>query len=398
MVDAPRPSAPPNPGAGEIFQILRDGTARTKAELAALTGLARSTVSVRVDALLAAGLLRPAGEAASTGGRPPARVAFNPRAGLVLAVDLGATHATIALADLAGAFLDSHTRTVDIGDGPETLLDAILRDGATLLDSPAAAGLPLLGIGIGVPGPVEHSSGRPTNPPIMPGWDRFDVPGFVQRTFDVPVLVDNDVNILALGEHATAWPDVDDLVFVKVSTGIGAGIIAGGQLQRGAQGSAGDMGHVQVPGGVGSTRDADDERDLEALASGSALAAALRAQGHDARGPADVIDLVRSGDAAAIAATRQAGRDVGEVLATVVNLLNPSIIVLGGSIARAGEHLLAGVREVVYRRSIPLATQHLAIVQSQAGDRAAVLGAAIMVARDVLSPASIDRRLAAPSA
>lgn len=398
MVDAPRPSAPPNPGAGEIFQILRDGTARTKAELAALTGLARSTVSVRVDALLGAGLLRPAGEAASTGGRPPARVAFNPRAGLVLAVDLGATHATIALADLAGDFLDSHTRTVDIGDGPEKLLDAILRDGATLLDSPAAVGLPLLGIGIGVPGPVEHSSGRPTNPPIMPGWDRFDVPGFVQRTFDVPVLVDNDVNILALGEHATAWPDVDDLVFVKVSTGIGAGIIAGGQLQRGAQGSAGDMGHVQVPGGVGSARDADDERDLEALASGSALAAALRAQGHDARGPADVIDLVRSGDAAAIAATRQAGRDVGEVLATVVNLLNPSIIVLGGSIARAGEHLLAGVREVVYRRSIPLATQHLAIVQSQAGDRAAVLGAAIMVARDVLSPASIDRRLAAASA
>lgn len=397
MVDASRPSAPPIPGAGEIFQILRDGTARTKAELAALTGLARSTVSVRVDALLAAGLLRPAGEAASTGGRPPARVAFNARSGLVLAVDLGATHATVALADLAGVFLDSHTRTIDIGDGPERLLDVILHDGAALLDSPAAAGIPLLGIGLGVPGPVEHSSGRPTNPPIMPGWDRFDVPGYVQRTFDVPVLVDNDVNILALGEHATSWPHVDDLVFVKVSTGIGAGIIAGGQLQRGAQGSAGDMGHVQVPGRMAASRDADDDRDLEALASGSALAAALRAQGRDAHGPADVIDLVRSGDTAAIAATRQAGRDVGEVLASVVNLLNPSIIVLGGSIARAGEHLLAGVREVVYRRSIPLATQHLAIVQSQAGDRAAVLGAVIMVTRDVLSPASIDRRLAAPA-
>nr|WP_201470341.1 ROK family transcriptional regulator [Microbacterium hydrocarbonoxydans] len=394
MVDAPRSSAPPAPGVGDIFQILRDGTARTKAELAALTGLARSTVSVRVDALLSADLLRPAGEAASTGGRPPARVAFNARAGLVLAVDLGATHATVALADLAGVFLDAHTRTIDIGDGPEKLLDVILHDAEILLGSPAAAGIPLYGVGIGVPGPVEHSSGRPTNPPIMPGWDRFDVPGYVQRTFDVPVLVDNDVNILALGEHATAWPHVDDLVFVKVSTGIGAGIIAGGQLQRGAQGSAGDMGHVQVPGRAMASRDADDDRDLEALASGSALAAALRARGHDAQGPADVIDLVRSGDASAIAATRQAGRDVGEVLATVVNLLNPSIIVLGGSIARAGEHLLAGVREVVYRRSIPLATQHLAIVQSQAGDRAAVLGAAIMVAREVLSPASIDRRLA----
>lgn len=394
MVDALRTAAAANPGAGEIFQILRDGTARTKAELAALTGLARSTVALRVDALLAADLLRPAGEAVSTGGRPPARLAFNSRAGVVLAVDLGATHATIAVADLAGVILDSRTRTIDIADGPDNLLDVILADGASLLETPAAAGIPLLGIGIGVPGPVEHSTGRPTNPPIMPGWDRFDVPAYVQRTFDVPVLVDNDVNILALGEHATMWPHVDDLIFVKVSTGIGAGIIAGGQLQRGAQGSAGDMGHVQVPSGAGSSRQPGDERDLEALASGSALATALRDAGHEAHSPADVIDLVRSGDAAAIEATRQAGRDVGEVLATVVNLLNPSIIVLGGSIARAGEHLLAGVREVVYRRSIPLATQHLAIVQSQAGDRAAVLGAAIMVAREVLSPANVDRYVA----
>lgn len=394
MVDALRTAAAANPGAGEIFQILRDGTARTKAELAALTGLARSTVALRVDALLVADLLRPAGEAVSTGGRPPARLAFNARAGLVLAVDLGATHATVAVADLAGIILDSRTRTIDIGDGPESLLDVILEDGAALLASSADTGIPLLGVGIGVPGPVEHSTGRPTNPPIMPGWDRFDIPGYVQRTFDVPVLVDNDVNILALGEQATTWPHIDDLVFVKVSTGIGSGIIAGGQLQRGAQGSAGDLGHVQVPSGAGSRRDPGDERDLEALASGSALAHALREAGHEAHSPADVVDLVRSGNATAIEATRQAGRDVGEVLATVVNLLNPSIIVLGGSIARAGEHLLAGVREVVYRRSIPLATQHLAIVQSQAGDRAAVLGAAIMVAREVLSPANVDRYVA----
>lgn len=394
MVDVLRPLATPSPGTGEIFQILRDGHARTKAELAALTGLARSTVASRVDALLAADLLRPAGEAVSTGGRPPARVAFNPRAGLVLAVDLGATHATVAVADLAGVILDARTRAIDIGEGPEALLDAILAEGGALLEA-TAGGLPLVGVGIGVPGPVEHSTGRPTNPPIMPGWDRFDVPGYVQRTFDVPVLVDNDVNILALGEQATSWPRVDDLVFVKVSTGIGAGIIAGGQLQRGAQGSAGDMGHVQVPMSAGSARQPGDERDLEALASGSALAVALRAEGHDVHTASDVVGLVRAGNAAAIEATRQAGRDVGEVLATVVNLLNPSIIVLGGSIARAGEHLLAGVREVVYRRSIPLATQHLAIVQSQAGDRAAVLGAAIMVAREVLSPASVDRYVAA---
>lgn len=396
MVDVARGTGMGNPEAGEIFQILRDGRARTKAELATLTGLARSTVSSRVDALLAAGLVRPAGEAVSTGGRPPARIAFNPLAGLTLAVDLGATHVTVAVADLAGHILASRTRPQDIAEGPEGVLDSALADAHTLLDEIDAAPARLVGVGIGVPGPVEHSTGRPTNPPIMPGWDRFDVPGYVQRTFAVPVLVDNDVNILALGEQAVSWPGVNDLVFVKVSTGIGAGIISGGRLQRGAQGSAGDMGHVQVPYSRDSPRPPGDERDLEAIASGTAIAAELRTQGIDARTSADVVALVRLGDPAAIAATRQAGREVGEVLATVVNMLNPSIIVIGGSIAHAGEHLLAGVREVVYRRSIPLATQHLGIVQSQAGETAGVRGAAIMVTQHVLSPANVDALAARP--
>lgn len=389
MVDDTRAAVSSAPGAGEIFQILRDGTARTKAELAALTGLARSTVSSRVDALLSAGLLRPAGEAVSTGGRPPARVAFNPRAGSIIAVDLGATHASVAIADLGATILASHTRELDIALGPEKVLGEVLQDAKRLLTE-AGASERLVGVGIGVPGPVAHSTGTPTNPPIMPGWDQFDVPAFVQKGFDVPVLVDNDVNILALGEQALSWPGVDDLIFIKVATGIGAGIISGGVLQRGAQGSAGDIGHVQVPYSHDSPRDPADQRDLEAIASGTAIAAELRELGLSATGSADVVDLVRSGNQTAIDATRQAGREVGEVLATVVNMLNPSIIVIGGSIARAGEHLLAGIREVVYRRSIPLATKHLGIVQSEAGERAGVLGAAIMVTQHVLAPAHVD--------
>ncbi|GGM55912.1 ROK family transcriptional regulator [Microbacterium saperdae] len=395
MSDADRSFGGASTGAGEIFQLLLDGHARTKADLVHLTGLARSTVSSRVDALLASGLVIPAGEAASTGGRPPSRVAFNPRAGLVLAVDLGASHATVAVSDLGGRILASITHALDIASGPVAVLDRVVAEGRTLLDDATLRAIPIVGVGIGVPGPVEHSSGRPYNPPIMPGWDRFDIPAYVQQTFDVPVLVDNDVNVLALGEQTASFPETTDLIFVKVATGIGAGIIAGGTLQRGAQGSAGDMGHVRVPHSPDSPRANDEDRDLEDLASGSAIAATLRAQGADAETSNDVVELVRSGNPAAIEALRQAGRDVGEVLATVVNLLNPSVIVLGGSIARAGEHLLAGVREVVYRRSIPLATQHLAIVQSPTGERAAVLGAAVLVAREVLSPANVDARVAA---
>ncbi len=182
---------------------------------------------------------------------------------------------------------------------------------------------------------------------------------------------------------------------MKVSTGIGAGIILGGQLQRGAQGSAGDLGHVQVPYSHDSPRAHNDERDLEAIASGPAIAATLRDEGIEASSSADVIELLQAGNTAASAHTRQAGREVGEVLASVVNLLNPSVIVIGGSIARASDHLLAGVREVVYRRSIPLATQHLVVVQSHGDSSAGVLGAAIMVAQAVLAPAAIDARMSA---
>lgn len=385
----------PPSGAGDLFQLFRDGSARTKAELIELTGLSRTTVSARIEALLATGLIAPAGEAASSGGRPPARVAFDPSARVLIAVDLGATHGTTAVCDLAGRILASRRTETPITAGPLEVLGWATSVAQELLIEVGRQTHEIVGVGIGVPGPVEHATGRPTNPPIMAGWDRFDIPGFIAETFPVPVLVDNDVNLLALGEQHASWPHIDDLVYIKVSTGIGAGIIAGGVLQRGAQGSAGDIGHVQVPRSRDLPRDADDERDLEAIASGPAIAKWLSSQSIPAEGLEDVLSLVRSSHPVAIEATRQAGRHVGEVLATLVNLLNPTVIVIGGSVARAGEHLLAGVREVVYRRSIPLATQHLAIVPSAVDTQAGVLGAAILVTQRALSPAAVDRLVAA---
>jgi predicted NBD/HSP70 family sugar kinase len=221
----------------------------------------------------------------------------------------------------------------------------------------------------------------------MPGWDRFDIPAYVGSSFaGVPVLVDNDVNLLALGEQATAWRDQSDLLFVKVATGIGAGIINGGRLQRGAQGSAGDLGHVRVPFTNETASHSARDADLEALASGPAIARTLTAAGIPAVTSEDVVMLARSGNPVALQAIRQAGRDLGEVVATCVNLLNPSVVVIGGSISRVGEQLLAGVREVVYQRSTPLATQHVTITQSKAGETGGVLGAAIMVIQHVLDP------------
>lgn len=374
------------PDAAALLQLLRDGTPRTRAQLAEQTGLARSTVAGRLDALLSANLVIPAGDEASSGGRPPARLAFNPAARILIAIDLGATHGVVAITDLAGSILFTESTELRIADGPEPILDWVTDTASRLLRRSGRRKSELAGVGIGLPGPVEHSTGMPINPPIMPGWDRFDVPGYIARRFPVPVLVDNDVNVLAVGEHAESWPGEDDLLFVKVSTGIGAGIISSGRLQRGGQGSAGDLGHVRVPFRRDTPRHGDEDADLEALASGPAIARWISERGTPATTSADVLALARGGNATAVAAIRQAGRDLGEVLATCVNLLNPSVLVIGGSIARAGEHLIAGVREVVYRQSTPLATQHLSIVPSRAGETGGVLGAANMVAQYLLDP------------
>ena len=395
-------TAPANPDsggnlarAGDLFQLLRDGKARTRAELALTTGLARSTVAARIDALIASGLVGAAGEANSSGGRPPSRFAFNPGARAVLAVDVGATHVIVAVTDLSGRVLAEQRLSQDVADGPEPVLGRVVKEGLILLEQAGRGTKDLAGMGIGLPGPVEHATGKPVKPPIMPGWDGFDVVGYVQRSLPVPVLVDNDVNIMALGERAAHWPDHENFLFIKVATGIGSGIISNGELQRGANGTAGDLGHVRVPRGDDVLCRCGNYGCLEALASGPALAAELTRQGVPASKGSDVLRLVAGGNVQAVQALRQAGRDVGDVLATVVNLFNPSVIVLGGSLGQAGEHLMAGVREVVYRRSLPLATSHLRIALSMAGDQAAILGASQLVTQYVLSPAIIEASVAA---
>jgi predicted NBD/HSP70 family sugar kinase len=390
MTDISRGSALGASGASELFQLLRDGQPRTRAELATITGLARSTIALRVDALMQLGLVSPVGDAQSTGGRPSSQFALNPSAKVVLAADLGASHATLALTDLTGVSLIERRGPIDIADGPETVLTWMISTGRDLLAEIGRTANDLIAIGIGLPGPVEHSSGRPINPPIMPGWDRFDVPGFVQQHLAVPVLVDNDVNIMALGERAFAFPQVEHLIFIKVATGIGSGVISSGRLQRGAQGIAGDIGHVQIPRGAGIPCHCGNRGCLEALASGPAIAAELRKAGLEVEFGQDVVELVKRGNIEAIQAVRQAGRDIGEVLTACVSLINPSVIAIGGSMAQAGEHLIAGVREVVYTRSMPLATEHLAIVQSSAGAHAAVIGASMLAIHHALSPESID--------
>jgi predicted NBD/HSP70 family sugar kinase len=382
---------------GELLGLIRAGTAVTRADLARHTGLARSTVAQRVDALLASGLVLEAGDTPSTGGRPATMLAFNHQAGVVLVADLGATHARLAVTDLAGTPLAERAGDLDIALGPAEALKWVSARFHELLEKTAHAPVDVRGIGIGVPGPVEFDAGRPVNPPIMPGWDGFDIPGWFADRYGAPVLVDNDVNIMARGEHWVHWRRTPHLLFVKVGTGIGCGIVADGHIHRGARGAAGDIGHIRATGedvicacgNIGC---------LEAVAGGHALATRLAASGVDASNSRDVVRLVHEGNVKATQMVRAAGRTLGEVLAGTVNFFNPAVIVIGGDIAEAHAQLLAGVREGIFSRSLPLATRDLRVVPCRLGDRAGITGAAITAIEQVLAPAAVDRTLQAAAA
>jgi predicted NBD/HSP70 family sugar kinase len=382
-------------GAGRVLRLIRDGQAVTRADLARRTGLARSTVAQRVDALIAHRLVYEAGGRASTGGRPPTVLAFNEGAGVVLAADLGATHSRLAVADLSGEPLIEQAYDLDIAAGPAAVLEWVQARYESLLAEAGRSAVEVLGIGVGIPAPVASNRGEPVAPPIMPGWDGFSIPRWFAAHYDAPVLVDNDVNIMALGEHWTHWREVEHLLYVKVGTGIGCGIVADRHIHRGAQGAAGDIGHIRIAGHDDVVCRCGNVGCLEAVAGGRALAHRLTEAGFEARSSRDVVALVRAGEPLAIQIVRDAGRHLGEVLASSVNFFNPGAIVIGGDIADAHQQLLAGVREVIFQRSLPLATGDLRIVPSRLGDRAGVIGAAIMVIEHILDPDAIDKAIEA---
>jgi len=370
--------------AGSILDLVRNGHATTRGELAAVTGLARSTIAQRVDALLAGQLLVSGADAASTGGRPPG----------TLAGDVGATHSRVAITDLNGTVLAEHTEDVPVAAGPDVVLAWLEQAFDGLLERTGHSPSDLRGVGVGLPGPVEFATGRPVSPPIMPGWNLHPVGARLSQRFGVPALVDNDVNIMALGEHWTHWRNQSFLMFIKVGTGIGCGIVNDGHVHRGADGAAGDIGHIHIPDHDDIICRCGNIGCLEAIAGGAAMASRLNDHGLATQSSRDVVDQVLAGQPDAVRIVRQAGHAIGGVLATCVNLLNPAVIIIGGDVALAGEPLIAGIREVVYKRSLPLATGRLQIGLSRLGDEAGITGAAVMVLETILAPAAIDAALA----
>ncbi|GAA3429519.1 ROK family protein [Streptosporangium nondiastaticum] len=367
---------------GDLLRLVATGQAESRAELARLSGLAPSSVSLRVEELLDAALLVEEGAGTSRGGRRPRRLRVSPTAGLLAVADLGAHHARLALLDLSGVPLVVEERPCDIALGPETTLDWMAAAFDDLLRSHAPPGVPLRGVGTSVPGPVDPATGRVVSPSRMPGWNAFPVAEHLGAHYDLPVLVENDANLMAVGE-ARAWPGCDNLMVLKAGSGIGCGLIVEGRLHRG-RGAAGDISHVRVRADSSAVCSCGHPDCLEAYASGAALMGALTDRGFAVHRPADVAALVADAVPEATALVRNAGRLIGEVLTVLVNFINPDAIVVGGSLSGA-EPLISAVRAAVYERCLPLATRDLEIAVTRTGPDAALLGAGSLLLDAVLA-------------
>ncbi|BCW34464.1 sugar kinase [Arthrobacter sp. StoSoilA2] len=384
-----------------IVNLVRTGEATTRPEIGRVTGLGRGVVTQRVDQAIQMGFLGDGEFGASSGGRAPRTLRFRSEQGRIIVCALGALHIRVGYAELDGDIIDQRHREWDIARGPAETLKAAMELLDDLLGS--AVELPVWSVVVGVPGPVDFESGQPVAPPIMPGWNGSDIRTPFEERFDAPVWVDNDVNLLALGERARRRDAYADLIYCKIGSGIGAGLLSQGRIHRGANGAAGDIGHVRVPDSDALCR-CGKVGCLEAVAGGWALIRdaelaikegatgplATSVEKGQPLSPEGIALAAISGDALAVRLLQRSARVVGESIAALVNMFNPGIIVIGGAMASAGEVYLAEVRQRVYELSLPLATRDLRILLSVNDEREPLRGGAEL-AREQLFEATFPR-------
>src|SRR5215207_4826209 len=336
-----------------VIDALRDEGLISRAEIARRTGLSRSTVSSLVSELQADGLVversEPAAAHGDQGGRPPILLSFDASAGVAAAAEL-----------VSSLLAEAGVETSQV-----------------------------IGAGMCLPGPIHRPSGVVGSTAILPGWVGVAAAEEMHRRLDLPILVDNDANLAALAEAAFgAGRDAKDLVYLMISSGIGAGLVLNGRLYRGAEGLAGELGHVLVDAD-GPVCRCGNRGCLETVAGTDALADLLRRSHGDGLDGRAIVRLAREGDLGCRRVIADAGRAIGKAAATLVNVLNPELLIVGGDLSDAGELLLDGLRESLERSALPTAAQAATVVAGSLGDRAEVLGAIALV----LSEAERDHPL-----
>jgi predicted NBD/HSP70 family sugar kinase len=375
---------------GDVFALIRDRRDITRAEIRESTGLSRTAVTARLATLAARELIHEREQTSSSGGRPASVVTFNADAGVVLSAAIGRSRTRLAVCNLAGDILASTDIDQPPGLEPDDLMPDVVKRLDGLLDDCGRRGDRIYGIGLNMPGTVDRRRGCSLNSPGMTGWDGVALSSYFTELTDAPVVLENDANVIALVERGgDRWASCDLLV-VKASTGLGAGIITDGRLYRGALQAAGEFGHNKTPAAHGVPCRCGDTGCLEAVAGGWAIVRDLQDKGLPVHHLRDVVELAEKGDSEARRAVRDSGRHVGEVLAAAVNLLNPGVVVIAGDMVGAFDVFVAGLREALYGNATALATGSLQIVPSTHGDRSGLIGSAVMALDHVLSSGAVD--------
>ncbi|MFD4872529.1 ROK family protein [Streptomyces sp. NPDC058420] len=392
------PSPPVPVALRRVLDLVVSGEATSRAEISRRSGLARSTVGQQVDHLVARGILQELESRESVRGRPPRVLTISPQAGTIAVADIDTLSSQVAIADLTQRVIAHETVDIRIDAGPKAVLDAVTERLSSLLAKHGRDPGRVRETVVGLPGPVDFQHGCAVRPTGMPGWDSYPVAEHLRTAFRCPVVVDNDVNLMALGEAGQAEADTP-LLCIKIASGIGAGIVtANGDVYRGADGAAGDIGHIRAVGGGDVLCACGNIGCVGALASHRAILRSLgipESTGEDPLHGAHELALrVANSDPPALHALRQAATEIGEVVAMLVHMFNPRTLVLGGPLSELRDDLLSGVRAVVYQRALPLATRKLTITTTQLGAAAGIHGGIALATRDIFSPPGIARLLA----
>jgi glucokinase-like ROK family protein len=380
-----------------VLQTVFWSTGASRLLLAERLAYSKTKANSVIASLLDQGLLEETGLQGSTGGRRPETVQLNGKLGVLVGADLGATSLDVAIMDPGLNVLARHSEAADVRSGPGVVLARVRQLMRQLLVQCDKTPRQVIGIGIGVPGPVDFASGQLVNPPLMPHWDSFSIRDYLREDYTAPVFVDNDVNLMALGELWRLQRSLSNFLVIKVGTGIGCGIVCHGEVYRGANGSAGDVGHICVDvngprchcGNLGCIEimaggPAIARMGMEAAACGESALLAECLQGNGVITPMDVAQASRNGDAAANRIIQHAGNLIGQMLASVVNFFNPSHVFIGGGVTRTGPLFLASVRQSVYQRSLALSTRHLEIQYTPLAEQGGLVGAGVLAMQETL--------------
>ncbi len=369
---------------GRVIGALRGQGTASRAEIARLTGLSRSTVSSIVSDLITAGLLTEQPEATGvahgdSGGRPPVLLSLNPSAGLAVGVDFGHTHLRVAVSDLSHEVLAESWRELDTDHSAEEGLDAAAQLVDGVLKEAKAARKGVIGVGMGLPGPINRATGAVGSSSILPGWVGVNAAAEMEHRLGLPVSVENDANLGALAEFV--WGSGRghaDIVYIKISSGIGAGLLFRGKLHQGAGGTAGEIGHTPAHQGTAICR-CGSRGCLETVASARAIAEQLGTSRGEPVSTKELLKLIEEADPAATRLIGEAGREIGVALAGLCNLVNPDCVIIGGDLSVAGGMITEPVLESIRRYAITSAAEQVTVASGVLGDRAELLGALALV-------------------